>query len=190
MGSPSPISSRTCWRSSAGEGSPRPAVTATVALVTLANEGRPAILLLMAADRTALAATATGSALFRVAHDERIRRPVAHRTSRPARALSAPAVDDRRAGDALTKIATLDTLDEVVEIDPAWRVTSALAWGYLPVADSRRPGEAADRARGGRHADARRVGDHRATALPGLQSRGADAAAWRVHVEHVPRGEL
>jgi anti-anti-sigma factor len=118
---------------SAGEGSPRPAVTAAVALVSLADEGRPAILLLLAADRTALAATASGfralSGWFTTSGSGDLL--LTGRAALLAASVPLPSVT-AAPGDALRKIATLDTLDEVAEIDPAWRVTSALAWGYCP----------------------------------------------------------
>src|SRR5215218_2148725 len=117
--------------SSAPDGIPRPTVTAVIALVNLADHERPAILLLMATDRAALANTEngfhalTGWLTTRGSGDLL----VAGRAALLAASVPIPPMTAQPA-DILSKIATLDSLDEVADIDPAWRVTSALAWGY------------------------------------------------------------
>jgi hypothetical protein len=118
--------------SSAGEGPP-PALTAIVALVTLANGGRPAILLLMAADRTALART---DHPFHVLAGWLTTGVPGGVVLTGRAALLAPSVPlpsmAADPADALSTLVTLDSLEHVVEIEPEWRVTSAMAWGYLP----------------------------------------------------------
>ena len=118
--------------SSAGEET-LPAVTAIVALVTLADHGRPAILLLMTADRAALARTENAFHVLAgwLTTDVPGGRVLTGRAALLAASVSLPSMAADPA-DALSKIVTLDSLEDVVEIDPAWRVTSAMAWGYRP----------------------------------------------------------
>jgi anti-anti-sigma factor len=118
--------------SSAAEGA-LPALTAMLALVTLADDGRPAILLLIAADRTAFARTENA---FHVLAGWLTTGVPGGRLLTGRAALLAPSVSlpsmAADPADALSKIVALDSLEDIVEIDPAWRITSALAWGYLP----------------------------------------------------------
>jgi anti-anti-sigma factor len=110
----------------------QPDVSAIVALVQLADEGRPAILLLMTADRTALAKTENGfQVLAGWLTGVSGGRMVTGRGALLAASVSLPSMTADPA-DALSTIITLDSLEDVVEIDPAWRITSALAWGYRP----------------------------------------------------------
>ena len=92
--------------------------------------------------------------------------------------------------DVIAKVATLDALEEVADIDPAWRCSAALAWSFRPsrVRQGREKLLAVDVENGTPILDewetiARRL-------CTRLRPRRADAAAWRVHVEHVPGGEL
>jgi anti-anti-sigma factor len=117
---------------SAEDGILQPDVTAIVALVKLAHEERPAILLLMTADPTALARAENGfHVLAGWLTGVSGGRMLTGRGALLAASVSLPSMAADPA-DALSKIVTLDSLEDVVEIDPAWRVTSALAWGYRP----------------------------------------------------------
>ena len=118
--------------SSAAEGA-LPALTAMLALVTLADDGRPAILMMITADRTAFARTENA---FHVLAGWLTTGAPGGRLLTGRAALLAPSVSlpsmAADPADALSKIVALDSLEDIVEIDPAWRIASAMAWGYLP----------------------------------------------------------
>ena len=118
---------------STGDTEVRPTVAAILALVDL-GQGRLAILLLITADRLAL--TRAGNGFGALAGWLPVRDASADRVFTGRAALlspssSLPQMEADPAG-VISKMATLDHLEEVVEIDPAWRMTSALAWGYRP----------------------------------------------------------
>jgi anti-anti-sigma factor len=117
---------------SAAEELESPPVHAIVALVNLAHQKRPAILILIAADRTALARSDGGfHALAGWLTGESGDRVLAGRAALLAASMPIPSMT-ADPSDALAQIATLDGLEDVTEIDPGWRVTSALMWGYRP----------------------------------------------------------
>jgi anti-anti-sigma factor len=111
-----------------------PGVLALVAIVELAGTGQRALLVGVAADRTALARGAAG---FDALADWLGGRDLAPGRIVAGRAvlLAAPSSVLSMSPDpveAIRQIASLDALESVSEIDPAWRITSALAWGYRP----------------------------------------------------------
>jgi anti-anti-sigma factor len=110
------------------------AVTAILAIVDLVEQERPAILLMLAADRMGLPRAEQGFHALAEWLPPTDRSGPTLCTGRAALLASASALP-RIAADpveVLSRMATLDSLDEIVEVDCAWRITNALVWVYHP----------------------------------------------------------
>ena len=112
-------------------GPPRPA-TAILAIVRLADQQANAILLAVVAEALApdLEGFAGLDAWFSAASVTRGRTLIG-RTVRLSSAASLPAMTADPM-EALAQVATLDTLEDVADLDPGLRCSAALAWGFRP----------------------------------------------------------
>ena len=115
----------------ADPGARRP-VTAILAVVTLADQATTAILMMVIAERLAtdqgdFAALST----WLGALDGNRERSIIGRTVRLSAPSSLPSIAADPA-DVIANLATLDTLEEVTNLDLAWRCSEALAWSFRP----------------------------------------------------------
>ena len=112
----------------------RSTAVAILALVELADLDRPAIMMLVAAEAPPHTPSGAGFDALRdwLRHPELLHgRLFAGRAVLLARSTSVPAIAADPA-DIIATIANIDSVEDVVEIDPVWRVRTALAWAYRP----------------------------------------------------------
>jgi len=111
-----------------------PGVLAVIAIVRIAGRETPAVVVGVAADDSGLARAESGFdalAHWMGARDLAPGRVFAGRAVllSPSSSFPSMAPDPK---DLIRTIASLDTLEGMSEVDPQWRMTVALAWGYRP----------------------------------------------------------
>jgi hypothetical protein len=114
-----------------GGGVPRPA-TAIFALVRLADEPASAIVMVVVADELAPAHDDFAGLVEWLPASSVIHgRALFGRMVRLSGAVSPPSMTADPT-EAIAQVATLDTLEEVADLDPALRCTAAVAWSFRP----------------------------------------------------------